>query len=229
VATIRALKYHGGVSLKALKAPDVAGLVRGLPNLNKHVENMHKFGLKPVVALNHFSSDSDQEVTVLADHCCKLGIPFSVAKVWEKGGKGATDLAQKVAEVAEANKEPFTALYDWNWPVEKKIEKIAREIYGAVEIDYTGQAKQDLRRIESLGFDKLAICIAKTQKSLSDNPKLLGRPENFVVTVRQIEIASGAGFLIPITGDIMSMPGLPEGPAAEQIDIDSEGVISGLF
>ncbi|MBK8506549.1 MAG: formate--tetrahydrofolate ligase [Saprospiraceae bacterium] len=229
VATIRALKYHGGVSLKALKTPDAAGLTRGLPNLDKHVENMYKFGLKPVVALNHFTSDSDEEVTVLTEHCSKLGVPFSVAKVWEKGGMGATDLAQKVAEVAERNREPFRPLYDWNWPVEKKIEIIATEIYGAAAIDYTNQAKQDLRRIESLGFDKLAICIAKTQKSLSDNPKLLGRPENFVVTVRQIEIASGAGFLIPITGDIMRMPGLPETPAAEQIDIDSEGVVTGLF
>ena len=229
VATIRALKYHGGISLKELKTPDSIGLARGLPNLDKHVENMYKFGLKPIVALNHFASDADDEVEVLEQHCAKLGVPFSIAKVWEKGGKGALDLAQKVAEVAEDNKDPFRPLYDWNWPVEKKIEKIAREIYGAVAIDYTSQAKQDLQKIKSLGFDNLAICIAKTQKSLSDNPKLLGRPENFVVTVRQIEIASGAGFLIPITGDIMRMPGLPETPAAEQIDIDSDGIVSGLF
>ncbi|MCB0688160.1 MAG: formate--tetrahydrofolate ligase [Saprospiraceae bacterium] len=229
VATTRAIKYHGGVSLQELKVPNVAGLMQGLPNLDKHIENMFKFGLKPVVAINHFTTDSEGEIEALEKHCQALGVPFAVSKVWEKGGHGALKLAEIVAEIAESNEEPFTPLYRWDAPVKNKIEIIAKEIYGANAIDYTSQAKSDLRKIDKLNLNHLPICIAKTQKSLSDNPKLLGRPENFVVTVRQIEIASGAGFLIPITGDIMRMPGLPELPAAENIDIDNEGVITGLF
>lgn len=229
VATTRAIKYHGGVPLKDLQTPNVGGLINGLPNLDKHVENMLKFGLKPIVAINHFITDSEGEITALQKHCDQLGIPFAVSRVWEKGGQGALQLASLVAEIANTNHSKFKPLYKWDAPVQEKVETIAREIYGANAIDYTTQAKRDLSRIESLGLDKLPVCIAKTQKSLSDNPKLLGRPKNFVVTVRQIEIASGAGFLIPITGDIMRMPGLPETPAAESIDIDNDGTISGLF
>lgn len=229
VATTRAIKYHGGVPLKEIKSPDVNGLIRGLPNLDKHVENMLKFGLKPIVAINHFTTDSEEEIAAIKTHCQSLGISFAVSKGWEQGGKGSLELAAQVADIANTNHTKFKPLYDWNAPVKQKVEIIAREIYGANAIDYTSQAKRDLQNIESLGLENLPVCIAKTQKSLSDNPKLLGRPENFVVTVRQIEIAAGAGFLIPITGDIMRMPGLPETPAAEQIDIDQEGVISGLF
>ncbi len=229
VATIRALKYHGGVSLKDLKVPNLKGLKKGLPNLDKHLENMYKFRLKPIIAINHFSNDAPEEVELLQDHCRALGVPCAVSKGWEEGGRGAIELAQKVVDIADQNHQKFAPLYDWDWTVQRKIEKIAKEIYGAEAIDYTSQARQDLKKIESLGLEKLPVCIAKTQKSLSDNPKLLGRPENFVVTVRQIEIASGAGFLIPITGEIMRMPGLPEEPAAEQIDIDANGQITGLF
>ncbi len=229
VATVRALKYHGEVDVKKLSTPNTQGLIKGLPNLEKHVENMLKFGLKPIVAVNHFVSDSDAEIKVITDHCKEMGITCGVSKVWEKGGEGALDLAEKITGIAESNTESFRPLYEWKAPVKTKISKVAKEIYGAEAIDYTSQARADLRKIKSLGLDDLPVCIAKTQKSLSDNPKLLGRPENFVVTVRRIEIAAGAGFLIPITGDIMRMPGLPQTPAAEGIDIDDQGMISGLF
>ncbi len=229
VATIRAIKYHGGHSLKELDQPNVEAVRKGLENLEKHIENMKKFELEAIVAINHFITDSDEEIEIVCQHCEKLGVKYAVAKVWEKGGEGAIDLAKKVAAISEGKSKRFKPMYNWDWPVKKKIEQVAKEIYGAEAIDYTAKAKKDLRMIESLGLSKLPICIAKTQKSLSDNPKLLGRPENFVVTVRQIEIAAGAGFLIPITGNIMRMPGLPQTPASENIDIDENGVISGLF
>ncbi|MEZ5008758.1 MAG: formate--tetrahydrofolate ligase [Chitinophagales bacterium] len=229
VATVRAIKYHGGVSLKALNQSNPKAVKDGLANLDKHLENMRKFDLEPIVAINHFASDSDEEIAVIEQHCEQLKVPYAVAKVWEKGGEGALELAKKVAAISDGNSKPFKPLYDWNWPVKKKIETIAKEIYGAEAIDYTSKAKSDLKKIDALGLNELPICMAKTEKSLSDNPKLLGRPEHFVVTVRQIEIASGAGFLIPITGDIMRMPGLPGTPASENIDIDENGVIEGLF
>ncbi len=153
----------------------------------------------------------------------------ALAEIWEKGGEGALELAQKVIEIAESSKENFTPMYDWDMPVKEKIKRIATKIYGAEHVDYTPQAMRDLRKIHDLGLDKLPVCIAKTQKSLSDNPKLLGRPKNFIITVRNIEIAAGAGFLIPITGNIMRMPGLPAKPASENIDIDADGNITGLF
>ncbi|NND35233.1 MAG: formate--tetrahydrofolate ligase [Saprospiraceae bacterium] len=229
VATVRALKYHGGVSLKEINEPNIIGLKNGLPNLEKHVENMLKFKLKPVVAINHFATDSEGEIEAICNQCERLGVPYAISKVWERGGEGAIKLAEKVAKIADDNGQAFQPLYDWQWPVKQKIEIICKEIYGAEAIDYTLRARQDLRKINDLGLNGLPVCIAKTQKSLSDNPKLLGRPENFVVTVRQIEIAAGAGFLIPITGEIMRMPGLPEMPSAEHIDIDADGQISGLF
>ncbi len=229
VATIRALKYHGGVKLDALKEENVEALKKGIENLEKHVENMKKFNICPIVALNRFVTDTEAEIQVVADKCADLGVPMEVADVWAKGGEGAEKLARLAAKVAEQCLCHLQPLYDWNWSVEKKIETIAKEIYGAAAIDYTPQAKSDLKKILALGLDKLPVCIAKTQKSLSDNPKLLGRPKDFIVTVRQIEIASGAGFVIPITGDIMRMPGLPDTPAAEHIDIDESGHITGLF
>lgn len=229
VATIRALKYHGGVALSALNQPDAAAVERGLENLEKHVENMRKFNVCPVVAINHFASDSEEEVAAIKARCKALGVKAAVARVHAEGGKGGEELARMVSEVAEACTCELKPLYDWNWEVERKIETIAREIYGAAAIDYTPQARADLKKIAALKLEHLPVCIAKTQKSLSDNPKLLGRPENFVVTVREIEIAAGAGFIIPITGNIMRMPGLPAEPAAEQININDEGKITGLF
>ena len=229
VATVRALKYHGGAKLDQLKEPNLEALKKGVANLEKQVENMKKFNICPVVAINKFVTDTDEEITFLAEKCKELDVPMEVAEVWAKGGEGAENLARLVAKVAEQCTCSMKPLYDWEWSVEKKIETIAKELYGAAAIDYTAEAKSDLKKVMDLGLDKLPVCIAKTQKSLSDNPKLLGRPKDFVVTVRQIEIASGAGFIIPITGSIMRMPGLPDSPAAEKIDIDNNGKITGLF
>lgn len=229
VATVRALKYHGGAKLDSLKEENTEALSKGIENLEKHVENMKKFNICPVVALNKFVTDTDAEIQIIADKCKELGVPMEVAEVWAKGGEGAEKLATLTAKVAEQCICKLKSLYDWNWSIEKKIETIAKEIYGAAAIDYTSQAKSDLKKIMALGLDKLPVCVAKTQKSLSDNPKLLGRPKDFIVTVRQIEIAAGAGFIIPITGEIMRMPGLPDVPAAEHINIDENGQISGLF
>jgi formate--tetrahydrofolate ligase len=191
---------------------------------------MKQFELSPVVALNLFASDTPEEIAVVKAKCAELGVPVAVADVWGKGGAGAVELAEIVARTVDAKKTcGFKPVYEWEWPVEKKIEAIASKMYGAKHIDYTAKAKKDLEKINGLGLDKLPVCIAKTQKSLSDNPDLIGRPKDFVVTVREIEIASGAGFIIPITGDIMRMPGLPEHPASEHIDIDADGNITGLF
>ncbi|MBS7198995.1 MAG: formate--tetrahydrofolate ligase [Bacteroidales bacterium] len=229
VATVRALKYHGGAKLDQLKEPNLEALKKGVANLEKQVENMKKFNICPVVAINKFVTDTDEEIAFLAEKCKELDVPMEVAEVWAKGGEGAENLARLVAKVAEQCTCNMKPLYDWEWSVEKKIETIAKELYGAAAIDYTAEAKSDLKKVMDLGLNKLPVCIAKTQKSLSDNPKLLGRPKDFVVTVRQIEIASGAGFIIPITGSIMRMPGLPDIPAAEKIDIDNNGKITGLF
>ncbi|MCF8345634.1 MAG: formate--tetrahydrofolate ligase [Bacteroidales bacterium] len=228
VATARALKYHGGVPMAELNKPNVKAVKRGLENLDKHVENIRKFLCSCVIGINRFATDTDEEINVILKHAESLGTKAAVAEVWAKGGAGALEMARRVIEVVDSHKDDFTPLYDWNWTTEKKIETIAKEIYGARAIDYTAKAKQDLKKIKDLGLDHLAVCMAKTQKSLSDNPLLLGRPKDFVVTVREIEIASGAGFVIPITGNIMRMPGLPGKPAAENFDIDNEGNISGL-
>ncbi|WP_418561152.1 formate--tetrahydrofolate ligase [Rikenella microfusus] len=229
VATVRALKYHGGQPLKELKTPDVEALERGIVNLQKHIENIGLFGLSPVVAINKFATDSDEELQFIRDYCTMRGVPCAVADVWGQGGAGTEELAGLVAETAEHCCPQFKPLYPLDEPVTRKVETIAKNIYGAEAVDYTPKAKNALKRIADLGLDALAICMAKTQKSLSDNPALLGRPKDFVITVRDIEIAAGAGFLIPITGEIMRMPGLPEEPAAEPIDIDDEGNLSGLF
>ncbi|MCB0551186.1 MAG: formate--tetrahydrofolate ligase [Phaeodactylibacter sp.] len=229
VATVRALKYHGGAALADLKAPDRKAVLRGMENLEKHLENIKLFGLPAVVAMNRFESDAKEELQAIEMRCKELGVPVVLSDVWAKGGAGAEELARVVAEAAENSEASFKPLYDWNWSVEEKIKTVATKIYGAKAIDYTSKARADLRKIKQLELENLPVCIAKTQKSLSDNPQLLGRPKDFVVTVREIEIAAGAGFLIPITGDIMRMPGLPAQPAAENIDIDEDGNISGLF
>ncbi len=229
VATVRALKYHGGVDLKELQIPNPAAVSAGMGNLEKHVENIRQFNMPAVIAINRFATDTDEEISTIQSHFAGSGIEAVVTEGWAKGGEGTTDLAEVVLEVTDGNETPFQPLYDWSWPVERKIETVATKIYGAKAIDYARKAKADLRKINKLGLTELPVCIAKTQKSLSDNPRLLGRPKDFVVTVREIEIAAGAGFLIPITGDIMRMPGLPGEPAANHIDIDEHGQIEGLF
>lgn len=229
VATIRALKYHGGQSLKELSTPSVENLAKGIGNLQKHLENMGLFGICPVVAINRFATDTEEEIAYIQKACNERGVPCVVADVWGAGGKGAEALGEMVIRVAEQCTASFTPLYDWAWTPEKKIETIASKVYGAKAVDYTAQAKAALKTVYDLGLDKLPVCIAKTQKSLSDNPDLLGRPKDFVVTVRDIEIAAGAEFIIPITGQIMRMPGLPPIPSAEKIDIDNDGNITGLF
>lgn len=229
VATVRALKYHGGKNLKEITQPDVDALKRGVGNLQKHIENMKLFGICPVVAINRFTSDTDEEVNHIKDICQEMDVQVAEVDVWGKGGEGAVELAKIVNKIAMNCPYQHKTLYDWNWTPEVKIETLAKKIYGANAVDYTAQARADLKKVYSLGLDKLPICVAKTQKSLSDNPDLLGRPKDFVVTVREIEIAAGAGFIIPITGQIMRMPGLPDEPAAEKIDVDDNGVITGLF
>ncbi len=229
VATVRALKYHGGNGLKDLQTPDPEAVSAGLDNLEKHLENIAHFSVSPIVAINAFASDSEEEHKVILDRCAELGVRCVVADIWGQGGAGGEALAQAVVDMSTDACDSFTPIYQWTTPVADKIKAVASKIYGAKAIDYSPKAKKDLRIIQQLGLDDLPVCIAKTQKSLSDNPKLLGRPKDFVVTVREIEIAAGAGFLIPITGDIMRMPGLPAVPASENIDIDENGTISGLF
>jgi len=229
VVTIRALKYHGGKDLKEIKEPDVNALKNGIGNLQKHIENMKQFGVCPVVAINRFTTDTNEEVDYIKSVCKEMDVPVSEVDVWGKGGGGAIELASMVDKIATSCTNQINPLYQWEWTPELKIETIAKKLYGAAAIDFTAQAKTDLQKVYKLGLDKLPICMAKTQKSLSDNPDLLGRPKDFVVTVREIEIAAGAGFIIPITGQIMRMPGLPDEPAAEKIDVDNNGVITGLF
>ena len=229
VATIRALKYHGGAPLSTISAPNPEAVSIGLSNLEKHLENIGQFNVKPVVAINKFTTDTSEEIELIQSFCQSKGVKAVIANVWGEGGEGARQLAEAVAEVVDQAEEDFTPMYDWSWPVKEKIEAVAKKVYGAKAIDYTAKARADLKKIATLGLEHLPVCIAKTQKSLSDNPKLLGRPKDFIVTVREIEIAAGAGFLIPITGNIMRMPGLPATPSAEQIDIDENGNITGLF
>jgi len=227
--TIRALKYHGGASLKELTTPDTDALVKGLPNMQKHLENIARFNITPVISINKFTSDSPEEIQIVKDEAKRLGIRVAESDVWASGGKGAEELARQIVEIVEENKSSFTPLYSWDSDIKTKIETIATKIYGADKVEYSAKAKKDLRTIAKLELEGLPVCIAKTQKSLSDNAKLLGRPTNFTITVREIEIAAGAGFLVPITGAIMRMPGLPANPASNGMDIDENGNISGLI
>ena len=229
VATIRALKYHGGADLKELTESNVDAVTAGLVNLEKHLENTKLYNVEAVVGINRFLSDTDEEIAVVKQRCEELGFKAVVADVWGKGGEGAEDLASAVVAAIEGSEKSFTPLYDWSLPVKKKIETICQKVYGASGVEYTSTAKKNLRTIKKLGLEGLPVCIAKTQKSLSDDPKKIGRPTGFEVTVREIEIAAGAGFLVPITGDMMRMPGLPATPASENIDIDENGEITGLF
>jgi formate--tetrahydrofolate ligase len=229
VATIRALKMHGGADKKELDKPDADAVQKGLPNLTKHIENIGKFNMPAVVAINVFTQDTEDELKVVERFCEEQGVEYARADIWAKGGEGGAALAEKVVNVLDSHPGHYKPLYELDWPVERKIETVAREIYGAEAVDYTPEAKIDLRRIKKFGYDKLPVCIAKTQSSLSDNPRLLGRPKDFLVTVRDIVIAAGAEFLVPITGKVLRMPGLPKHPSAERIDINDEGKITGLF
>lgn len=229
VATVRALKMHGGVDKKELEKSGPAAVQKGLPNLAKHLENIAKFNMPEVVAINVFAQDTEEELKVIERFCEEKGVEYARAEVWARGGEGGAELAKKVAKLLDEKPGHYKPLYELDWSVERKIETVAHEIYGAEAVDYTPDAQRDLSRIKKFGYDKLPVCIAKTQASLSDNPKLLGRPKDFLVTVRDIVIAAGAGFLVPITGKVLRMPGLPKHPAAERIDIDDDGDISGLF
>lgn len=228
VATVRALKMHGGVKKTDLGQENVPALEKGFENLKKHIENIKKFGLPSVIAINRFVTDTDGEVNKLLELCRVEGVEASICDVWEKGGEGGIDLAQKVVEACEKESN-FKFIYDSNEKIKEKIGKIAKEIYGADGVQYTGKAEKEIKRLEELGLDKYPICMAKTQYSLSDNPELLGRPEGFEIAVKEVRVSAGAGFIVALTGDIMVMPGLPKIPAAEKIDIDENGVITGLF
>lgn len=229
VVTIRALKYHGGARLSSLNVEDLKALKEGFCNLEKHIENMRCFGYYPVVAINRFDSDTPKELNMLTDYCRLLDIKVALNESWSRGGSGALILAEKVLEEISDHSGSFRPLYEPEWSFEKKIETICKKMYGADHVEYTIKAKEQIEKIERLGFGNLAVCIAKTQKSLSDDPSKKGRPQEFTVRIREVELSSGAGFIVPIAGTIMRMPGLPNIPSAEKIDIDSEGNISGLF
>ena len=228
VATVRALKYHAGVSSEDLNEPNPRLAVLGMANLRKHYENIDKFNVPCIIALNRFPSDTDEEIQAVISAAEDEGMNIAPADIFRLGGEGGMELAEKVVNLIAKSSSTFRSLYKWDQPVEDKIFTVASKIYGAVSIDYQPLAKRNLDIIKKFGFDKLPICIAKTQQSLSDNPALLGLPRDFVVTVREIKIASGAGFLIPITGEILRMPGLSKVPAAYHIDIDDDGNITGI-
>lgn len=229
VATVRALKMHGGVNKKNLSIPNPEAVQKGLVNLRKHIENGLKFNMKPVIAINRFTADTQEELNAIKKCCVAHNYPVVIVDVWGKGGEGAKNLAEEVVKIIDKGENDLKFIYDLNEKVEDKIEKIAKEIYGASGVSYTAEALKDIRKIYKHGYDKLAICMAKTQYSLSDNPKFLGRPSEFNVKIRRVVINAGSRFLVPISGEIMRMPGLPKKPAAEVIDIDDEGNISGLF
>lgn len=228
VATIRALRHHGGSPKEQYDTANLSRVKDGFKNLQKHIENIRKFNIEPVVAINAFISDSVEEVNFVKQACKQMGVQAVFSEGWEKGGDGTIELAKAVVNVVENQATQFKPLYSWNSPIKEKIATIAKQIYGATEVTYDKKALSNLRLIEQLGFDDFAICMAKTQKSFSDNEKLIGRPENFSVNIREIEIAAGAKFIIPILGNMMRMPGLPATPASEGMSIDNNGVISGL-
>jgi len=229
VATIRALKYHGGKSLNEITQEDVEAVRKGLPNLERHISSLKSFGIPIVVSLNAFKSDTEAEMQVVEDHCKKLGIPVALSYGWEKGGKGCLDLAEEVIKAAKSCANVFSPTYSLDDSVNTKIEKICQTIYGADHVELSDMAISQLRKYESLGYGHLPICMAKTEKSFSNDEKRLGRPEHFDIHIREFEIATGAGFIIPVAGNILRMPGLPAIPAAEKITINESGTIEGLF
>lgn len=228
VATIRALKYHGGVSREELTKPNVKAVETGFANLEKHIENTKIFGVPAVISLNKFLLDTEEELNWVMKKCESLGVDIALSEGWEKGGAGMLDLAKKITEAADNFHGKYWPVYDWKSPVEEKIRTVAVKIYGAKDVEFLPKAKQNLKKIERIGLSGMPICMAKTQNSFSDDAKKLGRPKDFIITVREIEVAAGAGFIIPITGDILRMPGLPNVPAALGMDIDNDGKISGL-
>lgn len=229
VATIRAIKYNGGVDKNNLNTSNIEALKKGFANVEKHLENILKFGIPAVVAINLFHTDTDEEIQYVKERCRNMGVECEISEVFTKGGDGGRALAEKIVEITNTTKSNFKPLYDVNLKIKEKIQIISKEIYGASKVEYMPSALKAIEKIESLGMDKLPICMAKTQYSLSDNPSLLGRPEGFKVTIREIKLSSGAGFIVAITGNIMTMPGLPKTPAAEKIDLDKSGTIYGLF
>ena len=230
VATIRALKSHGGVAKEDLKHENIEAMTAGFANLEKHLENVASFGLKALVAINNFPTDTPAEVEALLKLCTEKNIAVSLSEVWAKGGEGAVDLATKAKAIIESTpQQPLQHVYELDWPIIKKIETIAQKIYGAAKVDFQPKAISDIKRIEKLGYGNLAVCMAKTQYSFSDDAKKINRPTGFTLTIREVELAAGAGFVVPMAGEIMRMPGLPNNPAAEMIDVDANGNISGLF
>ena len=229
VATVRALKMHGGVPKTELKTPNVEAVKAGLCNLEKHIENVKKFGVPAVVAINIFAQDTAEELEAVREHCAKHGVNVALSDVFAKGGEGGIELAKEVVALAESGKANFKPIYELDMPLKAKIETIAKEIYGADGVNYTKEADKALKEFEALGYGNLPVCMAKTQYSFSDDQTLLGRPSGFTITIKNCRIAAGAGFVVVLTGDIMTMPGLPKVPAAEKIDVSDEGVISGLF
>ncbi len=229
VATIRALKYNGGVARADLQEENVDALKKGIVNLKTHIENMRKYNVPVVVAINKFHTDTDAEVAYIKEFCEEMKVPVSLAEVFAKGGEGGMDLAEKVCAVIDEGKADFAPLYDEKLSIKEKLNTIAKEIYRADGVIFTAAAEKAIKDIEALGQDKLPVCVAKTQYSLSDDPTKLGKPENFQMTVREVKLSAGAGFIVALTGDIMTMPGLPKVPAAYKIDVDADGKIDGLF
>ena len=229
VATVRALKMHGGVPKTELTTPNVEAVKKGIVNLEKHIENVKKFGVPVVVAINIFAQDTEEELEAIREHCAKHGVNVALSDVFARGGEGGVELAKEVIALADSGKSDFKPLYDLDLPLKAKIETIAKEIYGADGVNYTKEANKALKEFEDLGYGNLPICMAKTQYSFSDDPALLGRPSGFNITIKNCRISAGAGFIVVLTGDVMTMPGLPKVPAAEKIDVSDDGVISGLF
>ena len=229
VATVRALKYNGGIAKEALSVEDLPALQAGIVNLEKHIENLQKYHVPIVVTLNSFVTDTRKEINFVRDFCQERGCEFAISEVWEKGGEGGVELASKVLETLEKKESQFKVLYEDSLPLKEKIETIASEIYGAGGVTYTAAALKQLQNLEKLGFGELPVCMAKTQYSLSDDPMLLGRPVGFTMHVREVYVSAGAGFVVVLTGAVMTMPGLPKKPAAHQIDVDDNGKITGLF
>ena len=229
VATIRALKHHGGVAKMDLNTPNVEALAKGISNLEKQIENIKKFNVTPVVAINRFVSDSDEEVEYIKDFCNKMDVKVALSDVWAKGGEGGIELGNIVMDILETNTSEFAPIYDEKATIEEKVLTIAKEIYGAIKVNYTPAAKKQIAELEKFNLDKLPVCMAKTQYSLSDNASLLGKPEGFEITVKEVRVSNGAGFVVVQTGDIMTMPGLPKTPAANKMDVLKSGEIVGLF
>ena len=229
VATIRALKYNGGIAVDSLGVENLDGLKRGIVNLEKHIENLQKYGVPVVVTLNSFVSDTDAEIAYVKTFCEAKGCAFALSKVWEKGGEGGIELAQKVLDTLEHKESQFHVLYRDELSLEEKIRTVAKEIYGAGDVDFSPAAKKQLVKLTELGFGTLPVCMAKNQYSLSDDPKRLGRPRDFTLTVREVYVSAGAGFVVAMTGDVVTMPALSKKPAAYRIDVNDEGVITGLF